>query len=240
MRTQFGPTVIARTGPTRWSRGCGPERQAVDDGGREARVDERLAPFAERAFEAPPRTPARRALSGPGTGARRRAGRDGHRRASSRRSRSSRPYLDEPRQRPLVGRLGEFVDRPCRRHVADPEAALAGGHAEPDQQVTLAGAAVAEEDDRLARRDPGARLERGQGGRVDRRRPARSNSDERLGRGKRLGDPPLPPAGLAIVELGGEHFGEIDSVGRGRPPWRARPPARGRSAGGASGRRPRS
>jgi hypothetical protein len=48
---------------------------------------------------------------------------------------------DDAGQRSLVGGFDEFVDQGGGGDVADPAALLAGGQAEPDQQVRLAGAA---------------------------------------------------------------------------------------------------
>jgi hypothetical protein len=57
---------------------------------------------------------------------------------------------DDAGQGALVGGFDEFVDELGGRDVADPAALLAGGEPEADEQVGLAGAGVAEQDDRLA------------------------------------------------------------------------------------------
>ena len=88
-------------------------------------------------------------------------------------------------QLPLVLGLDELVDEGCRGHVADPQAALAGGDPETDEQVRLAGPAVAEQDDGLARADPVAGRERREvPGAIEGVAP-RSNSARRLIRGNR-------------------------------------------------------
>ena len=51
----------------------------------------------------------------------------------------------QPGQSPFVGRLGQFVDQCGAGDVAHRLALLAGGHAEADEQVALAGSAVAEQ-----------------------------------------------------------------------------------------------
>ena len=127
---------------SRWA--CEP----VDDRGGEAGVGEGLTPLRER-WRRPPRMPAR--SGGPGRAVRLRAGRGG--RSRTRRGRADR-----------AGRSGRPGARACARRrlrpvrsrarppsCSAPAAALAGGHAEADQQVRLAGAAVAEQHDGLAR-----------------------------------------------------------------------------------------
>ena len=57
----------------------------------------------------------------------------------------------------LIG-FGELVHELGGGGVADPAALLAGGHAQADEQVCLAGARVAERDNRLAGVDPRAGL----------------------------------------------------------------------------------
>ena len=73
---------------------------------------------------------------------------------------------DDAGQLPVVGGFDEFVDQLRGGDVADPAALFAGGQAEPDEQVGLAGAAVAEQHDRFAGVDVGAGGQRGElGGR---------------------------------------------------------------------------
>jgi hypothetical protein len=50
----------------------------------------------------------------------------------------------------VVGGFGELVDQAGGGDAADPAALLAGGLAQADQQAVIAGAAVAEQRDRLA------------------------------------------------------------------------------------------
>ena len=56
----------------------------------------------------------------------------------------------------VVGGLDELVDQRGGGDVADLEPGLGGGGAQPDQQVALAGAGVADQADRLPGADPGA------------------------------------------------------------------------------------
>ena len=56
---------------------------------------------------------------------------------------------DDATQAALVGGLDKFVDELRSRRVADAASLFAGGHAHPDEQVALAGAAVAQQHNRL-------------------------------------------------------------------------------------------
>ena len=121
---------------------------------------------------------------------------------------------DQARERALVGGLGQFVHELCRRRVAHPQPALAGGHAEADQQMRLAGTAVAEQHDGLALGDPLAALQRGEHGRVDGRRrrqvevgevlEAWGSAASRMRRSRRRSS--------AVVEFGLEHLGEVGEM----------------------------
>jgi hypothetical protein len=113
---------------------------------------------------------------------------------------------------------GQLVDEAGGRRVAHPQALLAGGHAEPDEQVALARARVAQEDDRLPGRDPGQRLERGERGRRHGGGRGEVEVGEALGaREAGLGDAPLPATGVALLELGGEDLGEEGPVRQAVP-----------------------
>ena len=110
---------------------------------------------------------------------------------------------DQARERALVGGFGQFVHERGRRRVAHPQPALAGGHAEADQQVRLAGAAVAEQHDGLARGDPLAALQRGEHGRVDRGRRRQVEVGEVLEPWEAgLVDAAFTAARIAVVEFG--------------------------------------
>ena len=95
-------------------------------------------------------------------------------------------------QAPLVGCLHQLVDQLGAGHVADSPALLTGGDAEADEQVALARAAVTEEDDGVAGVEVGAVGQRGDGGRVDRRRRRQVEVGQALHAGEAsLVDPPL-------------------------------------------------
>ena len=96
----------------------------------------------------------------------------------------------------------------------DRHPALTGGHAEADQQVRLAGPAVAEQHDGLPPFDPLAAFERCDQRRVDGRRRRQVEVGEVLEPGEgRLVDAALAAARLTVVELGLEQFGEVGEVG---------------------------
>jgi hypothetical protein len=109
---------------------------------------------------------------------------------------------------------GQLVDQCGGGGVADAAALLTGGDARADQQVGLAGARVAEQDQGLAVVDPGARRQRGKGGRVDAGRGAQVEAVQALDPGE-LGllDAPVAAAGVALVGLGAQQLGEVGAVG---------------------------
>src|SRR5580700_7004152 len=109
----------------------------------------------------------------------------------------------------VVGGLDELVDQRGGGEVADPVAVLSGGGAQRDEQVGLAGAAVADQAARLPGGDPGAF---GQGG--DER-----GGDVRVGGVVEVLDPlgageagpadqPGLAAGLPVVAFQGQQFGQ--------------------------------
>src|SRR5262249_12406469 len=121
---------------------------------------------------------------------------------------------DHPGQRPLVGGFDELVDQGGGGDVADPAALLAGGQAEPDQQVRLAGAAVPEQHDRLALVQVGARgqvreLAWGDGGDGVGAEGGEPLDAREAGVGDAAGSAP----GGAVVELGGQDLSEVGQVG---------------------------
>jgi hypothetical protein len=104
---------------------------------------------------------------------------------------------------PVVGGFGEFVDQLGGGGVADPAALLAGGQPEADEQVGLAGAGVAEQDQGLAGVDPRPGGQRGEGG-----RDAGDGVGVEVGqpldaREARFGDAAGAAAAGAIIDLGG-------------------------------------
>jgi hypothetical protein len=92
---------------------------------------------------------------------------------------------DEPREAPLVGGFDELVDELGGGGVTDPTSFFAGGDAEPDEEVALAGAGVAEEDDGFAGVEVAAAGEGGDRGRIMEGAAARSKSVRRFTRGNR-------------------------------------------------------
>ena len=113
-----------------------------------------------------------------------------------------------------VGGLDEFIDQRGAGDVTDSAALFAGGQTQADEQVGLAGAAVTEQHDRLARVDPGAGGQRGQ----LRGRDARHGVEVELAqplqpREARFGDSAGAAPLAAFVDLGGEHLGEEAEVG---------------------------
>ena len=80
--------------------------------------------------------------------------------------------------------------------------------------MRLAGAAVAEQHDRLARVDPLAALQRGEHGRVDGGGRREVEVGEVLEAGEaRLVDAAFTAARIAVVEFGLEHLGEVGEMG---------------------------
>jgi hypothetical protein len=71
---------------------------------------------------------------------------------------------DDAGQLPLVGGFGEFVDQLGGGGVTDPAALLAGGQAQADEQVGVAGAGVPEQDQGVPGVDPRAGGQGGEGG----------------------------------------------------------------------------
>jgi hypothetical protein len=97
--------------------------------------------------------------------------------------------------------------------VADPTTLFTGGEPEPDQQMGLARAGVAEQHDRLTGVHvvPGCELP--QGGGLDRRDSIDVEVCESF-QAWELGvvDPPCPASFGAVIDFGGEHFGEVGQV----------------------------
>ena len=121
---------------------------------------------------------------------------------------------DDAGELALAGGFGEFVDEQGAGGVADPAALLAGGHAEPDQEVGFAGAGVAEQHDRVSGVDPGAGGEGGELGGADGRDGAGVEAGEPLeARELRLGDAAGAAAGGSVAEFGGQDLGEAGQVG---------------------------
>ena len=121
---------------------------------------------------------------------------------------------DHPGQRPLVGGFDELVDQGGGGDVADPAALFAGRQAQAGQQVGLAGAAVAEEHDRLAFVHVGARRQAGQLPGAREGAASALKSASRLMRGKaRVGDAAGAAPGGAVIQFGGQDLGEVAQVG---------------------------
>src|SRR5262249_14852112 len=121
---------------------------------------------------------------------------------------------DDAGQRPLVGGFDELVDQGGGGDVADPAALLAGGQAQADQQVGLAGAGVAEQHDRLALVQVGAGGQAGEDGRGDGRVGVGAEVGQPFdAREAGFGDAAGAAAGGAVIQLGGEDFGEVGQVG---------------------------
>jgi hypothetical protein len=89
------------------------------------------------------------------------------------------------------------------------------GGAQCDEQVGLAGAGVAEQNQRLAGVDPGAAGQVGQGRRRQVGQPGGVEVGESFG-ARELGlvDPADPAAGVAFIAFGGEHLGQKCLVGQ--------------------------
>jgi hypothetical protein len=91
---------------------------------------------------------------------------------------------------------------------------LAGGQAEPDEQVGLAGAAVAEQHDRLAVVQVGAGGQAGEEGGGDGRDGVGAEVGQSLdAREAGFGDAAGAAPGGTVVELGGEDLGEVGQIG---------------------------
>ena len=91
---------------------------------------------------------------------------------------------------------------------------FAGGQSEPDEQVGLAGAGVAEQHDRFAGVDPGAGGEVAEGGRGDAGHGVEVEVGQPFDAGELgFGDAAGAAAVGAVVDFGGEDFGEEREVG---------------------------
>ena len=135
----------------------GPEREPVDDRRGEPRVGERLAPLGERRVAGDRDAGPLVALGEDLEQQLRTAPVEVEIAELVQTEKVEPPVLaDDPAEVALVLGLDELVDQGGRGHVADPEPALAGGDPQADQEMRLAGPAVAQEDDGLARADPGA------------------------------------------------------------------------------------
>src|SRR3954464_6970490 len=136
---------------------------------------------------------------------------------------------DHPGQLSFVGSLDELVHQLRRGDVADPATLLAGSKTKTDQQMGLAGAAVAEQYDRFAGVHVVSGGELAEGGGLD----SRDGVDVEVGEAFEpweLGvvDAPGAAAFAAVVDLGGElaEGGGLDSrdgvdveVGEAFEPW---------------------
>ena len=117
-------------------------------------------------------------------------------------------------QNTFVGGFDEFVDQLRGGDVADPAALLAGGQSQPDEQMRLAGPGVTEQHDRFAGVEivPGGEVaegggcDAGYGVDVEVRQPFQSGE-------LRVVDASGTAAFGAIVDFGGQHFGEVAQVG---------------------------
>jgi len=95
---------------------------------------------------------------------------------------------------------------------------LAGGQAESDQQMGLAGAGLAEQHHRLAGVEVGARGQRGELGGLDAGQGVEVELAEPLESWEAgFGDPSGAAAFAAVVDLGGEDLGEEHQVGLALP-----------------------
>ena len=92
---------------------------------------------------------------------------------------------DDPGQAPFVGGFDELVDQLGGGGVADPPALLAGGQAEPDEQVGLFRFRSRRAARRVRRRPCSARRPGGRGWRRDRGAASTLNSASRFSRGNR-------------------------------------------------------
>src|SRR6266536_4092239 len=163
-------TLSSRTGAAAGAGGAQPvgvgaggddqrvERQAVDDRSGQARVGEGLAPLAERGI-AGHRDGGFLLAFGDDLEQQLRAARVEVEVAELVAAQQVQPAVagDGLGQGALVGGLDQLVDQRRAGRVAHGAALLARGDARPDEQVGLAGARVAEQDQRLAVVDPGAR-----------------------------------------------------------------------------------
>jgi hypothetical protein len=100
------------------------------------------------------------------------------------------------------------------QHVAEPVAGFGGGGAQRDEQVGLAGAAVADEAERLSGGDPAGGAELSEGGRVEVGIGVGVEVGEPFGAGEaRIGDAAGLAAGVAVVAFGQQQFGQERRIG---------------------------
>ncbi|VBA47311.1 hypothetical protein LAUMK13_05789 [Mycobacterium innocens] len=119
---------------------------------------------------------------------------------------------------PVVGGLDELVDELGGGHVADPAALFAGGQAQSEEQVGLAGPGVAEQHQGLPGVDPGAAGQSGQLGGGDRWRCVGVELGESFeARELRFADAPGAAPVAAVVDFGGEDFGQETQMGLAFP-----------------------
>jgi hypothetical protein len=121
---------------------------------------------------------------------------------------------DHAGQLPFVGGFDELVHELCGGDVADPAALLAGREAEADQQMGLAGAAVAEQHHGFAGVQvvPGGQV--AEGGGLDHRDGVDVEVREPF-EARELGvvDAAGAASFAAVVDFGGEHFGQEGQMG---------------------------
>src|SRR5206468_5657442 len=111
-----------------------------------------------------------------------------------------------------------LVDQGGGGDVADPAALLAGGQAQADQQVGLAGAAVAEQHDRVAFVQVGTRGQVRELAGCDGGNGVGIEVGEAFEAGEAgFGDAAGAAPGGAVIPLGGEDFGEGGQGGGGFP-----------------------
>ncbi len=116
---------------------------------------------------------------------------------------------DDLGQLAVVGGLGELVDQARGQHVADAVAGFSGGRAQRDEQVGLAGAAVADQAERRSGGDPAGGAELSEGGGVDVGVGGGVEVLEPLGSGEAgVGDAASAAAGVAVVALGQQQLGQ--------------------------------
>lgn len=119
------------------------------------------------------------------------------------------------RQLLVVGCFDEFVDQLRGEGVADAVAGLGGRGPEGDQQVRLAGAAVADEAERLPGLDPAAGGELVNDGGVDGLVGVEVELLDAFGTWESgVVDPPRGSALVAVVALGHDQLGEEPEVGQ--------------------------
>src|SRR5258705_2516480 len=113
----------------------------------------------------------------------------------------------------VIGGLDELVDQRGRGDVPDPVAVLGGGGAQPDEQVGLAGAGVADQAARLPCGHPGALGQGGDQGGGHVRVGGVVEVLQPLGPGKGgLADQPGLAAGLPVIALQGQQLDQESLV----------------------------